>query len=123
MASLLIANGPQRGTCYRLQARPIIAGRDPVNEIQLLDTKVSRRHFMVVPKGSGFAVRELRSTNGIKVNGEAVTGDRPLGEGDVIRVGSTEILFSDSDHPDLDDALRRYRKFEKPLRERSTERE
>lgn len=123
MASLLIANGPQRGTLYRLKARPLIAGRDPVNEIQLIDPKVSRRHFMLVPKGTGFAVRELRSTNGVRLNGLPVNGDYQLVEGDVIKAGATELLFSESDHPDLEDALRHYRKFEKPLRERSTERE
>jgi pSer/pThr/pTyr-binding forkhead associated (FHA) protein len=78
---------------------------------------------MVVPKDAGFCVRELRSTNGVRVNGVLVRGDRELRDGDVIKAGATQLVFSAADDPNLEDALRHYRKFEKPLRERSTERD
>jgi pSer/pThr/pTyr-binding forkhead associated (FHA) protein len=123
VAQLVIANGEQEGTRYRLGARPLVAGRDPVNEIQLLDPRVSRRHFMIVPAPDGFAVRELRSLNGVRVNEVRVRGERVLAPGDVIRAGNTEIVYSDRDDDASPDALRTFRRVDRALRDRATERE
>jgi pSer/pThr/pTyr-binding forkhead associated (FHA) protein len=123
MAQLVIVTGEQAGTRFRLQARPLSAGRAPACEIQLVDVKVSRRHFMVVPQGSGYAVRELKSTNGVHVNAERIQGERALADGDVIRAGDTQLVFSVDDAVDAEDALRQFRRADKSLRDRSTRRD
>ena len=74
-------------------------GRDASNEIPLPDEgKASRRHcqIMGVPSGNTvqFELTDLGATNKTRVNGKAV--DRKvLSHGDVIQVGTVEILFED----------------------------
>jgi len=120
MATLIIDTGEQKGRHFRLAARPLVGGRAPAAEIQVVDPKVSRRHFLIAPQASGYAIRELRSTNGVWVNGERVSGERSLADGDRIRVGDTEIVFHLADDPDQRDAIREPRKFSPTLRDRGT---
>ena len=53
MACLLITESPvdQGGKHFRLANRTVAAGRDPAREIQILDAKVSRKHFLVRSDG------------------------------------------------------------------------
>jgi pSer/pThr/pTyr-binding forkhead associated (FHA) protein len=123
MAQLVIVSGAQEGTRFRLPARPVTAGRDPASEIQLLDPKVSRRHFVMVPVAGGYAVRALKSTNGVQVNGARIASDRVLADGDVIGAGDTRLVFSSGDDADTEDALRRFRRADRGLRDQRTQRD
>jgi pSer/pThr/pTyr-binding forkhead associated (FHA) protein len=38
-------------------------------------------------------LRDLASTNGVRVNGRAIHGVQPLRQGDRVEIGSTEIVF------------------------------
>jgi len=67
-------------------------GRTPENDIELKDSLISRRHTSIVKKGEKFVVYDLGSSNGTFVNRERVES-KPLENGDVIRVGDTEIFF------------------------------
>jgi len=69
-------------------------GRSPECEMPIDDTQASRRHASVVRLQSGYEVADLGSTNGTLVN-STLTKRRRLNHGDVIRIGSTEIVFSD----------------------------
>jgi SARP family transcriptional regulator, regulator of embCAB operon len=120
MATLIIETGDHKGRHFRLAARPLVGGRAPAAEIQVVDSKVSRRHFLIAPEAGGYAIRELRSTNGIWVNGERVSGQRALADGDRIRVGDTELRFRVEDDPEQRDAVHEYRKFSPTLRDRGT---
>jgi hypothetical protein len=71
---------------------PVTIGRMPDCDIALADPEVSRRHAEVVRTPEGFAVHDLGSTNGTKVNGAPVK-DQPLSDGDEIRVGTTTFRF------------------------------
>jgi hypothetical protein len=84
------------GDRLNLGERPVVIGRLPECEITLSDPNVSRRHAEVHPAGTGFAVTDLGSTNGTKVNGVGVPGEQLLREGDVISVGATRIRFEAS---------------------------
>jgi pSer/pThr/pTyr-binding forkhead associated (FHA) protein len=55
--------------------------------------RVSRYHAVVAETANGFAVTDLRSTNGTLVNDERVVDSHLLRDGDRIRVGGTEIVF------------------------------
>jgi adenylate cyclase len=65
-------------------------GRSSDNDIVLRDFSVSRRHASVDVGGSGFRIRDLDSTNGVKVNDTFVTvGD--LAVGDMVTIGNFEL--------------------------------
>ena len=68
-------------------------GRLPSCDVVLADPNASRRHAEVRPSGQGWAVVDLGSTNGTRVNGLAVEGDRLLADGDVITIGATSLRF------------------------------
>lgn len=67
-------------------------GRLPECTVTLTDPNVSRRHAEVRP-GAQILVVDLGSTNGTKVNGLRITGERPLVDGDIVSLGSTHLRF------------------------------
>jgi hypothetical protein len=70
-------------------------GRLPDNDLVISDPKASRRHAEVRPSGNGFLLVDLQSTNGTRVNGNAVT-EHILADGDLIAIGATEFRFEAS---------------------------
>ena len=48
---------------------------------------------MIGETANGFAVNDLRSTNGTQVNDERVVDSHLLHDGDRIRIGGTELVF------------------------------
>jgi hypothetical protein len=68
-------------------------GRSRDCEIVLDDAGASRRHAELRPDPAGWALRDLGSTNGVRVNGRAIHGTQPLRQGDRVEIGSTEIVF------------------------------
>lgn len=81
------------GSQVQLGHDHILIGRHAECSIPLTDGNVSRRHAEVKPVGTGFAVADLGSTNGTKVNGIRIQGERSLDDGDTITVGGTHIRF------------------------------
>lgn len=69
-----------------------VLGRTRNADVHVNDANVSRRHAEVVREGSEYWVVDLGSTNGTHLNGERVDRAR-LRDGDVITIGSTEIVF------------------------------
>jgi pSer/pThr/pTyr-binding forkhead associated (FHA) protein len=96
MAYLLITSGHQAGKSVQVRYNEIVAGRETNKEFQLLDPKVSRRHFKIRRAVNQFIISELDTTNGVFVNGTKVN-ESPLADGDRISVGETQILFIASD--------------------------
>jgi hypothetical protein len=70
-------------------------GRSRDADIVLDDANVSRKHAEVRPSGGSWIVRDLGSTNGVKVNGRRVDPDRPqsIKPGDVIELGTSRAIF------------------------------
>ncbi|HWJ83011.1 MAG TPA: FAD-dependent oxidoreductase [Nocardioides sp.] len=60
--------------------------------IRIGDDGVSRRHLKLLPSPLGLSVVDLGSRNGTRVNGRAVTTRTTLADGDVIRLGRTELV-------------------------------
>ena len=89
VGSLILPSG-QRVT---LDKPSISIGRLPDCDISLVDPNVSRRHTEVFAAGTGFAVRDLGSTNGTMVNGLRLRADQQLNDGDIISVGGTHMRF------------------------------
>ena len=68
-------------------------GRDLRARIHLDGSDVSFRHGRIYRADDGFHYCDCDSTNGSLLNGKQVT-DAPLKDGDVIRVGDYELVFS-----------------------------
>lgn len=88
----LIINGEQEITADN---DVISIGRAPDNLISLSDdSNISRYHAEIEKRGDEFWIIELGSSNGTTLNGNAVTSESVLKDGDVILFGgSSEILF------------------------------
>jgi pSer/pThr/pTyr-binding forkhead associated (FHA) protein len=63
-------------------------------DIVLRDQSVSRTHAMIFVDKDGASLVDLMSTNGTKLNGNAVR-DVALREGDVIHIGKTKMRVED----------------------------
>ncbi len=70
-------------------------GRMPDCTVQLADPKSSRYHAEVRHDGVGYVVVDLQSTNGTKLNGNAVAESK-LSDGDLIQIGESVIRFEAS---------------------------
>ena len=70
-----------------------VLGRSPDCQVTIEDPLVSRQHARIVIDDGGARVEDLKSRNGIKVNGETVKTGRPLKDGDRLRIGTQELVF------------------------------
>jgi DNA-binding winged helix-turn-helix (wHTH) protein len=70
-----------------------IVGRDPRCGVWVDASGVSRRHARLLVAGGKATIEDLGSRNGTFVGEASVTTARPLDDGDVIRLGETEIRF------------------------------
>jgi transcriptional regulator with GAF, ATPase, and Fis domain len=88
--------GPLQGRVFPLVETEISIGRDPSNQIAILESLVSRRHCVIRKEGSEFRVLDLDSRNCTFVNGIPAK-ERSLAHGDEIRVGSSIFVYHDPD--------------------------
>ena len=91
-ARLEVVSGPLKGKLFPLTGDEVSIGRDPSNEISLLDSLVSRRHCLIRKEANGFRLVDLESRNNTFVSGVPVM-DRVLAHGDQIRVGNSILVF------------------------------
>jgi transcriptional regulator with GAF, ATPase, and Fis domain len=91
-ARLEAVSGPLKGRLFPLTKDQICIGRDPSNEISLLDSLVSRRHCIIRKQGEEFRLQDLESRNNTFVSGVPVR-ERVLVQGDQIRVGNSVLIF------------------------------
>ena len=89
---LIVRRGPQPNQSYDLNKDIVTLGRDITNDIVINDPEVSRHHMRLTRGAGGFTVEDLGSTNGTFVNGQRLTGARPLRPGDMIGLGETVTL-------------------------------
>jgi pSer/pThr/pTyr-binding forkhead associated (FHA) protein len=89
---LVVRRGPQPNQVYELDKDIITLGRDITNNITINDPEVSRHHMRLTRGAGGFTLEDLGSTNGTFVNGQRLTGAKPLSNGDMIGLGETVTL-------------------------------
>ena len=71
---------------------PFVIGRSRECDLVLDDPNISRRHAELRREDGGWAVHDLGSTNGIKLNGRRSRGGR-LNPGDEITLGISRLTF------------------------------
>ena len=88
-----------------------VLGRSPDCQVTIEDPLVSRQHARITIDESGAQVEDLKSRNGIKVNGQTIKAPRQLKDGDRLRIGTQELVFCE-----LDDAAQSLKKTTGHLR-------
>lgn len=73
----------------------VTVGRRPESTLQMADPNVSRNHAEIRPRGNGWLVVDLGSTNGTRVNGTRISSHE-LSDGDEITFGNTLVRFEES---------------------------
>jgi pSer/pThr/pTyr-binding forkhead associated (FHA) protein len=87
---VLVAEGKR----HAIAAGGATIGRSRECDIVLGDSNVSRRHAEIRPGAHGrWTIADLGSTNGVRVNGHAITGAHPLDPGDELVVGTVTVHF------------------------------
>jgi pSer/pThr/pTyr-binding forkhead associated (FHA) protein len=81
-----------KGSVHGVPPSGLQIGRDPVCQVVLQATSVSRQHALIAPALHGYIITD-RSTNGVFVNGTKVRGSQQLAQGDVVRIGEHEFRF------------------------------
>jgi hypothetical protein len=82
------------GEEFDLDSSPLTVGRGTQNDVSIEgDEFASARHVRVEPRRDGVWVSDVGSTNGTYVNGVRIDRPRKLVQGDVVRVGETELRF------------------------------
>jgi molybdopterin-binding protein len=75
------------------RSRPLVLGRSADCDLCLPSKRASRRHAEVEFVEENVVVRDLKSTNGTRVNGEELSGPRILIPGDRIEIGGVTVSF------------------------------
>ena len=93
-----------------LTGEPLSIGRSREADIPLLDDKVSRVHCGIRLSDGEFYLKDLKSRNGVFINGQRVEDTAKLKVGDRIQIGSTVfVLETATNQEDAHLALRNLR--------------
>ena len=90
-ARFTFLSGARVGRVETFRKAYIGLGRHPLSDVRFdpeRDLDVSSRHAAVIRHGEAFVVRDLGSTNGTFVNGQRISGDVTLTDGDRIGLGA-----------------------------------
>jgi hypothetical protein len=70
-----------------------LIGRSANCQVTLDDPLVSREHARIRIQDHQAVVHDLKSRNGVKVQGQLIVGSVPLANGDRVRIGTQELVF------------------------------
>src|SRR5262245_51815421 len=91
MARLIISSPDGKSGILEL-AKPVITiGRGNANDLVLNDSSVSRFHAVLKLRDNSVFIADRGSTNGIILNGEQISQDTELKDGDTALVGSYKL--------------------------------
>jgi serine/threonine-protein kinase len=90
---LMFESGDEKGRVVQVTGDEFVIGRDDAADLQILDTRASRRHasLKVLPGGNA-ELRDMDSSNGTLLNGAPVKS-AVLSGNERIRIGDTELSF------------------------------
>jgi pSer/pThr/pTyr-binding forkhead associated (FHA) protein len=88
---LIIEDDEGRKTVVPLVRDEITIGRQDGNTIRLTERNVSRRHARLVKENGHVLIEDLGSYNGVRVNGEKITGRTRIKEGDLVEIGDYDL--------------------------------
>lgn len=118
MASILVVSGPSEGLYCPLGKRTTVIGRDESATFQIVDERVSRKHVQVrfdEAKGQ-FIALDMKSSNGMFINGRRIEGEIDLRDNDEITIGNSKVVFSTQEYPDKASAMNAYKQRGQKMR-------
>lgn len=100
MAELIIRQGPDSGTRFKIE-QELILGRSSHSRandpkfFRLSDAEISRQHMRIFQNGEGYFVEDLHSTNGTLLRGKFLQpGEaQELKDGDELFLGNSQVVF------------------------------
>jgi hypothetical protein len=93
---LVVVKSPdlEEGLDFELDSAQLTIGRGRQNDIAISsDEYASARHARFEPRQDGVWVQDLGSTNGTYLNGMRLEHPRRLTQGDIVRVGETDLRY------------------------------
>jgi len=90
---LIIEDDEGRKTVVPFVRDEITIGRQEGNTIRLTERNVSRRHARLLRQSLNVLIEDLGSYNGIKVNGDRITGQVQVQDGDLIQIGDYDLAI------------------------------
>lgn len=118
MASILVISGPSEGLYCPLGKRVTVIGRDEGCTLQVLDDRVSRKHVQIrFEEGkSGYVAFDMKSANGLYINGRRIEGECDLVDNDELQIGNTKMTFMAAEFPDKLSAMNAYKQRGQKMR-------
>ena len=112
MASIIVVNGPNEGNYYPLGVRINVVGRNESLPIQILDSKVSRKHLRIryETDDKSYYAEDMGSKHGTLINGFKLTEIQKLNNNDYITIGDTHLMFTLGDFDTKESALSHFKK-------------
>jgi pSer/pThr/pTyr-binding forkhead associated (FHA) protein len=90
LSLVVMTAGKSKGQAVPINLPQFIIGRDPQCNLRPASAVISKRHCAVLIKDGKAFVRDFESTNGTFVNDVPVTGETPLKDKDVLKIGPLE---------------------------------
>lgn len=96
---LIILSENFRGRTFELLQEKMTVGRTDERDICIKDPTVSTMHCTLIRRNNLFYVRDEGSTNGTRINGEAIEPhvEQQLNNSDVLRIGGIELMYDSDD--------------------------
>jgi pSer/pThr/pTyr-binding forkhead associated (FHA) protein len=91
---VVVREGKEAGRVYEMRKETLRIGRSRESDVFLEDLNVSRLHATIYRDEMGaFHLRDEHSANGTMVNGQRISSEHELEEGDEIQLGQTILAF------------------------------
>jgi pSer/pThr/pTyr-binding forkhead associated (FHA) protein len=90
---LIIEDDEGRKTVVPFVREEITIGRQEGNTIRLTERNVSRRHARLMRQNGHVVVEDLGSSNGTRINGERISGQSTVKDGDLIQIGDYDLAL------------------------------
>ncbi len=96
MPRLIVRSTPSHGdSVVELNRLRTTIGRSARNDLCVEDPFASRLHAEIRRRGDSFWISDLGSANGTLINGKRLTSQLQLNDRDIVRIGETEIEYSE----------------------------
>ena len=93
VVKVMLVSGPGAGAGFAIDRERVIVGRGPGVDRAFDDPAMSRQHAAIEFCGTGFRIRDLGSSNGTRLNGQAVQSAE-LRHGDSFEIGGRRFVLA-----------------------------
>lgn len=93
-ACLVVLQGARLGQRIDVGEEPLVIGRSPDCDFQIMERSISRQHCRILRDAHGYRIKDLESTNRTLVNDQPII-EAELRDGDHITIGSCVLKFMD----------------------------